>query len=72
MGGDFLPETEQAGHAVVWGIANDNRGVNCADGDPRHPVRQIFRRRQGLVNPRLIAPKRAATLQNQADLLVIR
>jgi hypothetical protein len=39
----------------LWRIANDDRGVNRADRNSCHPVGQIFRGSQCLVNSGLIA-----------------
>src|ERR1700730_12879874 len=71
MGGDPLPETAQALQTVLRRIANDDRGVNRTNRDPRHPVGQIFRGRQRFVNSRLIAAKRTSALQNQTNFFVI-
>ncbi len=71
MGCDLFPEAAQVLQAVLWRIASDDRGVNRADRNPRHPVGQIFPGRQRLINSRLIAAKRTSALQNQGNLFVI-
>src|SRR3984893_2057780 len=68
---DLIPKTAQALQAALWRIASDDRSVNRADRNPRHPVGQIFRGRQRLINSRLVAPKGTPALQNQANFFVI-
>src|ERR1700724_3750047 len=71
MSGEILPKGPQTRQAMLRRVAGYDRGIDRADRDPRHPIGQVFRRCQGLVDSCLIAAKRAATLQNEADLLVI-
>jgi len=71
MSGDLVPESAQVFQTVIGLIANDDCRVDGTNRDPSDPVRQIFRGGQCLVNSSLVAAKRAAALQNQANLFVI-
>ena len=57
--------------ALIRCIAGNDGCVDRADRNPGDPVGQILRGRQRLVDTRLIAAERAATLQNEANLLVL-
>src|SRR5580692_10458981 len=65
MGGDPFPKTAQAFQSILRRITGNDGGIDCADRNSRHPVGQVFRRRQGLVNPGLIAAKRAFCTASQ-------
>ena len=69
MTGDLIPENAQMFQTVIRPIAGDDCGVDCADRNPGHPIGQIFRRSQCLVNPGLVAAKRAPPCKTKPTFL---
>ena len=65
-----FPEFSQLGDAAVRGIAGDNRRIDRADRDPRHPCGGVRVLGQTLVYACLISTQGSTALQNQSDLLV--
>ncbi len=54
-------------HALVRRVAGDDRGVDCADRDARHPVRMQAMLRERLVGADMVGAERPAALQHQRN-----
>ena len=67
--GDLLPEGAQSIEPLFARVAGDDRGIDRADGDARHPIRLDIGFVQRFVDAGLIRAERAAALKNQRDLV---
>ncbi len=69
---DRFPELAEAIHALGFGRARDDGGVQRADRDTRHPVRPDAGFVQALIDAGLVGAERAAALQHQSNDVVLR
>jgi hypothetical protein len=63
-----FPEFPKLRNSILAAIARDQTGIDCADRSPDDPVRLDICFVQGLINARLVRPKRATPLKYQHDL----
>ena len=66
----LLPEFAQPGNAPLRRVAGDQRRVDGADRDARHPVRHLVHRRQRFEHAGLVGAERAAALQDEDAFLL--
>ena len=67
IGGDFLPEVAQLGHAVLRRVPGDQGRVDRADRNSGHPVGMQIRLCESLVDTSLIGTERTTALQQQGN-----
>ena len=66
--GDALPELLQGSQPVVRLVADDDRGVDGADGGADNPIRLDAGVVQRVIDARLERSERTSALQNEHDL----
>ena len=66
---DQLPKFGQARNAMFRRVPRDQRGVDSADGNTRHPINADIERDEIFDHTRLIRAKRAAALKDKRHLI---